>query len=223
MRAPRTSHAPDRRGRVVAALLAILTLSMLVTTSCGLPRSGTVRTVDGAEVPYHLLEPDSAASPRAASGGTAKAPVVMWVAGQHLVPEATDSDCEGPPEAVVDELLSALTAGPSDETRSDGRSSAVPSDFGLELSDVSGGTAVVSIDPTTSTSAEQLPIAVGQIVLTVTSAPEVRSVVLVSDGAPVQVPLPTGVLVDEPVTAQDYAELLPARLRSEGALGCLRP
>ena len=42
----------------------------------------------------------------------------------------------------------------------------------------------VEVDPETTISADRLPAAVGQIVLTVTSAPGVRSVALVSDGGP---------------------------------------
>lgn len=40
----------------------------------------------------------------------------------------------------------------------------------------------------------------GQVVLTVRSAPTVRSVILMTDGQPVQVPLPQGALTGGPVT-----------------------
>ena len=56
--------------------------------------------------------------------------------------------------------------------------------------------------------------------LTLTSAPTISSVVLVSDGARVQVPLLDGVLTEEPVTAADYAGLLPDRFGGPGAIGC---
>ena len=78
----------------------------------------------------------------------------------------------------------------------------------------------MDIDDGTSISAERLPAAIGQVVLTLSSAPGIESVVLVSDGQPVQVPLPGGALTDQPVTGDDYAELLPDRFRGSGRPGC---
>jgi hypothetical protein len=50
--------------------------------------------------------------------------------------------------------------------------------------------------------------AVAQIVLTATSVPGVRAVLLTLAGEPVEVPLPSGELTADPVTAADYEELL---------------
>jgi len=71
-----------------------------------------------------------------------------------------------------------------------------------------------------SLSAERLPVAVGQVVLSVASAPTVRGVALQTYGRPVQVPLPGGSLTDGPVTATDYVDLLSPRWRQPGAFGC---
>ena len=128
-----------------------------------------------------------------------------------------------PTEELAERLLNALEEGPSDDVRGTGGSSALPSDPQLGLVAVSGATAEVDLEPETSLSAERLPVAIGQVVLTLTSAPGVDAVVFVTDGGEVQVPLPGGVLTDEPVGAADYADLLPARLRSPGAVGCLAP
>ncbi|UMG91832.1 GerMN domain-containing protein [Nocardioides sp. TF02-7] len=215
---PSTRRAGGRRTPVVVVVVAAAATFL----SCGVPGSGTVRTVDDDEVPYGLLDPPSPSAPPAPIGGPARAPVVVWTGGERLVPEATGGTCSENPATLVERLLAELVAGPSEETRAAGRSSAVPPDFGLDLVDLRDGTAEIGIEPETPLSAEQLPVAVGQVVLTVTSAPTVRSVVLVDDGEPVQVPLPGGVLTDEPVRASDYAELLPARLRAPGAIGCPR-
>jgi len=212
-----TEHPAHRRRRFVSG---VATVAALLVSSCGLPGSGTVRTVDDGDVPYRLLESDMPSPPAATGGAPAQAPVVFWTVGERLQPEVTDVACTDGPEVVVERLLSILTTGPSEDARAAGRSSAVPTDFGLELVDLSDGTVEVGIEPETSLSAEQLPLAVGQVVLTVTSAPTIRSVVLVDDGEPVQVPLPEGVLTEEPVTARDYAELLPARPRAPGTFGC---
>ena len=57
------------------------------------------------------------------------------------------------------------------------------------------------------TGGDRLPLAVGQVVLTVTSVPTVREVVLVADGARIEAPLPGGALTGRPLTAADYAVL----------------
>jgi spore germination protein GerM len=122
----------------------------------------------------------------------------------------------------VERLLGYLTAGPTDGARAAGRSTALPPESRLSLVGLTAGTAEVEVDPETGISADRLPVAIGQVVLTVTSAPGVSAVALVSDGAPVQVPLPGGALTGEPVTAQDYASLLPDRYRGQ-ELGCPQP
>src|SRR5690349_7015445 len=145
---------------------ATATAMALVCTSCGLPAGGDVRTVDDTEVPYRLLEPETPSSaPSAGAGPRPRTPVVLWVSGDRLTPETADGACTEEPEALTERLLGQLTSGPSEEARAAGRSSAVPVDFGLELVGISEGTAEVNIEPSASMSAEQLPLAVGQIVL----------------------------------------------------------
>lgn len=221
MRADRPPHRGSQRLRWVcsAAVAGVLTL-----TSCGLPRDGTVHKVDDRSVPYRLLESDapSAGSSTGASE-IAHVPVVLWITEDRLVPEATDNRCSDPPVAAVTSLLATLAAGPSDEGRAAGRSSALPPDAGLRLVRMADGTAQVDIEPETSLSAERLPVAMAQVVLAVTSVPSVRAVSFVSDGEPIQIPLPGGLLTDGPVTAEDYAELLPDRFDAPGDLGCPAP
>jgi spore germination protein GerM len=183
-----------------------------------------VREVDDDTVPYHLLEPSlTPARPPLPEEQPGRVPVVFWLDGERLVPEGTGDSCSAAPGELVQRLLSALAAGPSDEARATGESSAIPPDSGLELVGTDGDTAEVDIEPETSISAERLPLAVGQIVLTVTSAPTVDAVVLLSDGESVQVPLPGGALTDGPVTAEDYTPLLPDRYQRSTGLGCPEP
>jgi hypothetical protein len=205
--------------RPAAALLAIMAL--LVLTSCG-PPGGGARTIEADTVPYDLLDPDRpVAAPSPATGKT-RVPQVFWLAGDRVVAEATDMSCADGGDAVVGELLDRLTAGPSEQGRATGESSAIPPDSGLRLIGLVDGTAEVEVDPEASPSAERLPLAIGQIVLTVTSAPDVRSVLLVNDGEVLQVPLPTGALRAGPVAADDYVDLLPERLRVRPGVGCRR-
>ncbi|GAA1766735.1 hypothetical protein GCM10009795_011540 [Nocardioides hankookensis] len=197
---------------------------MLILAACGVPDGGDVRTVDRDAVPYRLLESDQP-SPAPTTGAItrATAPAVFWVDGDRLLPEATADSCTSSPSLLVEHLLTSLTTGPSEEARAAGRSSALPTDFVLHLVAVRGGTAEVDIDPGASLSAEQLPLAVAQVVLTVTTAPAVEAVTFVDDGEQVRAPMPGGVLTEGPVRPGDYEEFLPTALRPAESLGCPAP
>lgn len=202
---------------------AALTLLALATSSCGLPAGGSATRVADDSVPYRLLETTSGAP-----GATDESevpehlPVVFWVDDHdRLVPEASEQLCAEDATPSIRRLLEDLAAGPSYGARSDGRSTTLPPESTLALIAVSGGTAEVEFDPETSISPDRLPIAVGQIVLTVASAPGIDAVTLVSDGAPVQMPLPGGALADGPVTAESYAGLVPDRYQR--VAGCSTP
>lgn len=200
------------RGKASGCRRHVLTglASILVVSACGLPGDGVVR-VDDASVPYRLLEPGQP-SPSEASvlGQPSRAePLLFWLdASERLVPTAAGASCRQPAAAQVADLLDELSSGPSERERAAGRASAWAQPARLELVDLDDTTAVVELDPQLPTSAERLPLAVGQIVLAVTSARGVGAVAFVADGQPVQVPLPGGALTDGPVTASDYAELV---------------
>lgn len=203
------------------ARAAVTTLVVLALTSCGLPGSGTVTQVDDRSVPYRLLEkeaPESGTGAEVDPDGTG--PQAFWLLEDVLVPEPVDASCVEPAEDVVRLLLVELAGGPPEDARAAGRSTAIAPDSPLSLDHLAEGTAVIEVDPETTVRADRLPAAVGQIVLTVTSAPGVFSVALVSDGEPVQVPLPDGVLTSSPVTAADYADLVSERYDATRLNGC---
>jgi Sporulation and spore germination len=78
----------------------------------------------------------------------------------------------------------------------------------LTLTDVTGGRAGVDIRAgDQAPSPGRLPLAVGQLVLTLTSIEGVDEVVLTAGGAPIEAPLPGGALTDRPLRAADYAAL----------------
>lgn len=209
---------PHRLRRAAGAALLLLP----IVSSCGLPGDGSVRTVDDEAVPYRLLDPElPTAAPAESATIPGPAPLVFWVVNDdRLVPSVGEATCGEPPEVVVERLLDELASGPAEDARAAGRSTAIPPESTLALVDVADGTARVEVAPGPAISAERLPVAVGQIVLTVTSAAAVSSVVLVSDGASVQAPLPGGVLTDSPVTAEDYRSLLPERFQGLEGVGC---
>ena len=57
-------------------------------------------------------------------------------------------------------------------------------------------------------SPSRLPLAVGQLVLTLSSIEGIDDVALTAAGSPIQAPLPGGALTDRPLRADDYAALL---------------
>ena len=209
-----------------AAGVALVVLLAVVLAACGLPDEQRTQVVDESSVPYDLL-----ASGAPTSGGAdaeadppRETPVVFWLSQDDLLtPSDAGLSCDDSPTAVVDAALSTLIAAPSPSERDAGLSSALPSTARLTLVQVVDGVAEVDLDPVTIGDADRLPLAVGQIVLTVTSAPGVDAVRLVTSGQPVDLPLPSGALATRDVTPADYAALLPERLADgEGLrrIGC---
>lgn len=218
---------PSRRvrGRLCAAVGL-----MLLVAGCGLPGNTDVRAVDATAVPYNLLDPETPSRPGPTGPVPAGTPVVFWlVHDDRLAPTAVDVSCTDPVDAVVARLLELLAGSPDETARADGRSSAIPSSSELDLVGVSDGVALIEFDPATSLAADRLPLAMGQLVLTVTSAPGVEAVRVGGVGETVEVPLPGGALTDRPVTADDYATFVPDRFVGSGRplltpdLGCSTP
>lgn len=201
-------HEPAaRRAATIAGVIA----SCLLATACGLPGGG-VRRVDDAEVPYRLLEPTeasaSATPPRLEPDATT--PLVFWVDSEdRLVPAASGGGCSGASSAQLERLLDQLSEGPPETVRAAGLTSAWGPLSSLDLVALDGTTAVVRIDSTTQTSADRLPLALGQVALSLSTARGVDAVSFVDDdGEPVQVPLPGGELTSASVSVADYTRLL---------------
>ena len=188
---------------------------LLLLAGCGVPGGGHVRTIDDDAVPYRLLEAGSSADgPRVDGSVPRKVPVVFWLVGNdRLVPAAAGGACTDPPDELAKRLIAELAAGPPEHIRAAGRSSALPPAPGLRLVGIVDGTAHVEMDPSTAISADRLPLAIGQMVMSLTSSPGVEKVTFLSSGEPVEVPLPGGALATRAVSAADYADLLLDRYR----------
>ena len=208
---PRLRRRPRGPRTAVAAVVLVLVL----VPGCGLPGDTDVRVIDSASVPYRLLDDEPWSQPGEPAGPVpAGAPVVFWLtAGDLLAPTSVDASCADRSEAVVQHLLALLAAPPDEDALSLGRSSAIPPSSELDLVEVVDGVAVVSFEPASSLTADRLPLAVGQLVLTVTTAPGVAAVRVGTAGDVVEVPLPGGALTSRPVVADDYASLLRDRYR----------
>lgn len=193
----------------IGALLGVV----LIAAGCGLPTDG-VETVDDGSVPYHLLDDggEPSAGDEGDGPGAGAGPVVFWVDDdEQLVPRRSMSECAGDVADVLDGLLDELTAGPVDEFRDQGLATAIPPESAVELTEVADGVVSVDLRPQSQISPSRLPVAIAQVVLTVTSVPGVDDVALASDGEPLQVPIAGGALTSSPVTADDYAALVPTR------------
>lgn len=198
---------------------AAVTGLVLLVAGCGLPGNTEVRAVDADEVPYNLLDPEQRAGPGQIGPVPVGTPVVFWLVHDDLLaPTAVPVSCTDPVDDVVSQQLALLVA-PPEVARAAGRSSTIPSSSELELVDVADGVATVEFDPASSLTADRLPLAMGQLVLTVTSAPGIEAVQVSAAGDTVEVPLPGGALTDRPVTAGDYAILLPERFLGSGRRG----
>ncbi|HEX6935924.1 MAG TPA: GerMN domain-containing protein [Actinomycetes bacterium] len=199
-----------RRTRLAGQARTLALVCLTALAACGVPQDGTTRAVDPDDVPYRLLETAPAPSPSATvTGPVVTVPQVFFVnRDAQLVPQRQPLDATGL-EPVVAALLDRLADGPSEQQRDIGLASALGPDVGLRLVDVVDAVARIEVTPSTqSPTADRLPVAVGQVVLTVTSVDGVDRVVLVQDGRAVEVPLPGGELTAEPVSAGDYSALL---------------
>lgn len=191
-------------------LAVAATAASLVASGCGLPNGGATR-VEDEDVPYQLLAPAGRPSESPSPTGTRRpsGALVFWVdADDRLVPSEASTSCDDPTDVQVGYLLDLLSSGPTDEVRSEGWSSAWVPPADLSLDAIEGSAAVISVDATTRTSADRLPLAIGQVTLSVTTATDVSEVVFTNEaGEPLAVPLPGGALTDAPVRSIDYARL----------------
>ena len=194
-----------RRGRTRLLATAAVVLAVATATGCGVPRHDDA--TDITNVPYALLEPetDGATSP---TGPVSSRPNVYFVHGQDVVPvNGPETDPTDTAEAVRS-VLEWLSSGPSDAQRDAGLTTALGPDTSVRLSALEGTLARIDLAAGDQVPAPaRVPLAVAQVVLTVTSVPGVDSVLLSRDGTPVELPLPGGALTDQPVTARDYLSL----------------
>jgi Sporulation and spore germination len=192
----------------VAVLVAAAAAALV---GCGVPTSGAPSVIAASDVPYGLASPTPTA-PSSSPQQTMLAETGIYLVGLDDVlvlrgRELTD----GPIEDRLDELFDALAAGPTEQEREDELSTALPPEVQLDATEFSSGTVTVDISGTDAPSGTESRRAIGQIVLTATSLPEVRAVRLTLQGEPVEAPLPGGELTSQPLTAEDFEAFLTAQ------------
>jgi len=191
--------------RVVLACMCVT----VVLSGCGAPTSGTSRIEDDS-IPYELLSPSpSPTRPTqepSPQPGESDAQVFFVGADDLLVPVSVAMTSNGLADR-VSEILSRLENGPADDAP-EAIGTALGPDVALQLAEIVGTTAYVDlILATRQPAADQIPLAIGQLVLTVTSVSGITHVALLVEGEPVDVPLPGGQRTPGPVTAAHYQEL----------------
>ncbi len=182
---------------------------LLLTSACGIPTGGPPETIAPSDVPYGLTSttPTGAAAPSPPPRSD-QPRIYLVTADDVLVPRGR-AVVEGALEQRLTQLLADLAEGPSSEELDDQLTTALPPEVTLGLRAVDGDTATIDISTgEDSPSERESRRAVGQIVLTATSLPGIRGVLLTRDGKPLEAPLPSGELTSAPLTAEDYAALL---------------
>lgn len=192
------------RTRRAACASLVLTFP-LFTGGCGVPGETPPEAITA--VPYELSRPSSAPTPAQQPPSTSR--IRVWMVREEKLVPIVVAQAEVDTLDTARSAIARLEQGPADEERAQGLSSALGPDVQLSVQEIRGGEAVVDIRSNgQAPSAGQLPLAVGQVVLTLTSIPGVERVSLTAGGAPIEAPLPGGVLTERPLDARDYTYLV---------------
>ena len=151
----------NRRSRVVGPLLLACAV---VLSGCGVPRDDTPKRVERREVPLGVLEPTE--------------PLRVWFQFRANKVEFRLRDVPLSPTLLgrLRTALSALKAGPSAADRTLGYSTAV-TPYDVRIARVTGSTAVVDLtSPSGRSGMDVDSLALGQLVLTLTSVQGIESV-----------------------------------------------
>lgn len=195
-----------RRVRCAVVLLALA----LGSAGCGVPTGDAPTTIPKSDVPYGLLSSTPSSAAATPSAPQVGQPLVFLVGGDgRLVPRGRHL-ATAPLKKELAELLDDLAGGPTKQERREQLSTELPPDVKLTLTGWDNGTATIDIVGSTDLSSRASRVAVGQIVLTVTSLPGVDAVRLRRNGESVEAPLPSGELTSDPLTAADYSPLTTA-------------
>lgn len=187
-------------GRAVAVVCVLM-----LGGGCGLQPSAEVEDIDPLSLPPRLLGTTSPTSAAPANDPTSAGSGVYFLRATTLrVSPRVLAAASGLP--ALQDLLDKLAAGPDAVDRRRGLSTALPPTTRLTVTSLEAGLATVDLNfgqvPPDQTTA------IAQIVLTATSLPDVRRLLLSINGQPLKAPLVSGAQTDRPLTRADYAALL---------------
>ncbi len=188
-----------------------LLLLLLCVTGCGLPRSGQLQRIDPDQVPYALSSTADATDGQDSSGASTGQAKVYWLDSNQQVISVSVRLVTSGPSARLTESLELLSSGPTDRQRGLGFGTALGP--GVVITVVAITDRIADLELTAAVaapSANRLPLAIGQVVLTATSNPDIDAVRFVRNGQPWAVPLVGGALTPGPLGRAQYADLLVA-------------
>jgi spore germination protein GerM len=193
--------------RSLRALLVVLSAVFVIGGgACGVRSDPGPRTVSAGDVPYGLLEeaPPTTQPPRTSSVPTAGVNV-YFVNGDRMWSVVRQVNAP----ASVPKALTALLFGPQEDEADAGVRSAISPTATVQARASDPTTFLVDLSPEFAQgSVTEQVLGLAQIVWTATEFPGVTGVRFTLNGAPIQVPTPTG-STGEPVGRDAFAEVAP--------------
>ncbi|MGL5828683.1 MAG: GerMN domain-containing protein [Angustibacter sp.] len=196
--------------------LSALALLALCLAACGLPRSGQVQRIDPDQVPYALSSTAAPADGQGSSGAVTGQARVYWLDSNQQVISVSVRLVTSGPSARLTESLELLSSGPTERQRGLGFGTALGPGVVITVMAITDRIADLELTAAVAApSANRLPLAIGQVVLTATSNPDIDAVRFVRNGEPWAVPLVGGALTPGPLSRAQDADLLVAPERQE--------
>jgi len=176
--------------------LLLLLAGLLLLAACGVPQEEEPRALDRDAAPFRVFERDVA--PQVQGDLDVR---LYFVRGERLEPVVRSVDAPGSPRQVLDALFTGLT----EEERSTGLSSSIPSTVSIVQVELRERIAVVTLDGLN----EQAQVLLfAQIVATLDDRPEIDGVRFRTTDRDLAVPRGDSSLTDAPVDRSSYAEQL---------------
>lgn len=187
------------RRRVPAALT--VAAAALVLAGCGVPAERSAREVTPPPGPYQAVV-SSAPTPAQIGAVSEK---LFLVKGDKLVAVSR----RVPVTPSIDTLVRDLLAGPTDDERDQGLTSALAGANVLSGVHLSGRQAVVEVGSGLAGAGRNDEVmAFAQVVCTLASRPEITGVSFTRDGRRIDIPRADGSLTQGPLGVADYSNLI---------------
>ncbi|MEV0273583.1 GerMN domain-containing protein [Hamadaea sp. NPDC050747] len=179
-------------------------LTVLLAAGCGVPAESDPRSVSPPPGPFAGLSSPVPSAPATTPTGRLTE-VLYFVLDGKLVRINRRVDAW----PTVDELISALQAGPTQTERDTGLATALGGTDVVAAVSVVGDRAEIALAvPVEGSGRADEALGYAQLVCTLTARGDIHGVVFTRNGLPVGVPRGDGSLSEGPLTATDYSELL---------------
>lgn len=184
-------------------MAAVVAVSAVLLTACGVGTDASPHLVPKATVPYGLL---NESTPTTTAAPPSQYVTVYFDGPQRLV--AVSRPVLVP--VSVRSAVAALVQGPTSVEAAEGLESPISTAAPIQLSHLATSTVTVSVASTfTNLSGREQTIAVAQLVFTMTAFPGVDEVSVRMNGKPVAVPTGNGTVGKGALGPQQFASLAP--------------